>query len=166
MALICSGPRAKSITGKRAKRQASKPPSLWWIGSTSAPPVRRDRPAAVGHPPRIGEATRSSKSNSRYRTAVPAQAVSSVPTVRRPRRVGCSRCVPSSSIWPCKPHGNGKPRRNSKQRMRHALGLKARFHRAFERSDYVRPVTVVWRKFISSRTSRPPRSISAGCMPG
>jgi len=154
------------IIGKRGKVQASKPPSLSWIGSTSAPPVRQGRPVAAGRLPWIGGATRSSKSNSRCRTVVPAQAGSSVPIVSRPRRVGCSRYVRTSSISPCKPHANDKPPRRSKRHMPREPGLKERSHRAFAPLDYGKRATEDRRKSISSRSSRPPRSISAGCMPG
>src|SRR5260221_4685614 len=136
------------------------------VGSTRVPSVRRDTPVVVGRPPRIGVASQSSKANLRCRTVVPTPADSSVPTVSRPRRVGCSRCVPSLSIKPCKPPANGKPRRNSKLPLLYAPGLKARSPKACGLAVYGKPAPVVWSKSISSRCSRPLRSISAGCMPG
>jgi hypothetical protein len=139
---------------------------LSWIGTTSAPPVRQDTRVAVGHPPRIGEATRSSKSHSRCRTADPAPAGSSVPTVSQPRRAASSRCVRKHSIRPYKPHANGKPPRRSKPRMRCGQASRERFHKAFGRSDYVRRATEDKRKSICSTSSPPPHSISAGCMAG
>ncbi len=166
MAWIFSGRPERIIAGKRAKGQGSPPSSFSSVGNMNVLSARQGRPVAVGRLPRIGEATRSLQSNLRCRTAVPVRAASSVPTVNQLRHVGCSRCVRTSSISPCKPHANDKPLRRSKPYIRRELGLKGRFHKAFAPSDYGTRATADRRKSISSTSSRLPRSISAGCMPG
>ena len=142
------------------------PTSSSWIGRIRMPSVRRDRKVTVGRPPRIGVATQSSKSSSRCRIVVPAQAESSVPTVSRPLPVACSPCARRNSIRPCRPHANGKQQRHSKPRMLRAPALRGCFHKAFVPSDYGRRAIEAKPKCICSTSSRPPRSISAAGMPG
>ena len=163
---IFLGQPEKIIIGKLVMARALRLPTLLSIGRRRVPPARQARPAAVGRPWQIGEATRSSKSNLPCRIVVPVLTVSTARTHCQPHPVGFSRCVPNRSIRLYKQHANGKPPRSSRRHTTNVLASKAPSRRVFVLSISGTHGIGGWRKFTSSMFLSPLLSMSVACLLG